>query len=101
MVVGQRSGWTLELLRKLQWVGVGDGVSMGDKEDDAQDSFPLWLAQMDGWCPALRWEPLGMTRTGQGREEWEIMSHSGFFLFSATVPCSILELPVRLPPVSH
>lgn len=48
-MVGQKSGWTLELLRKLQWVGMGGGVSMGDKEDDAQDSSPLWLAQMDGW----------------------------------------------------
>lgn len=42
-----------------------------------------------------------MTRSGQGREEWELMSHGSFCWFSATVPCSVLELSVHLPPVSH
>ena len=68
--------------------------------------LPVAYAQVvDGWwCPTLRWEPLGMTGSGQSREVWKITRHSTFLLFSAIAPCTV---PARslavacchLPPV--
>lgn len=59
----------------------------GEDEEDVQDSSHLWPAQGHGErCPVPRWEPLGMTESGQGRDGWKTMSH-------APAVCSLLLLP--------
>lgn len=65
---------------------------VGGKEDDVQEAPPCGICTGgDGWsCPTLRWEPLGMTGSGQSREVWKITSHSTFPLFPAMAPCTVL-----------
>lgn len=72
---------------------VGDGLGRGDTEEEVQVTSHLWHAEVGGWWhPAVRWDPLGMTGSGQGMEESDIVSHSTLHLFSAIAPCAVLEL---------
>lgn len=111
MVVAPTEEWMeCRAPEKANVMGVRAGLGAGEKGEEVQDGSHLWLAQMDGWwCPALRWEPLGMTGSAQGGEVWKTVSHSTFRLFLAVAPCTVLEqsltvascLPASSPPNSN